>query len=270
MKVFNEKETAEILKTAAENSHKGVANENPGLTLPELEQVAKAAGINPSEIRKAVDAMESKRQRPDRSFWGGPFSSHEQIQIDHEITAAEWEDMLVSIREFFRSKGEVYSRESVFEWTSPRGTSNSAHITAVKNEGKTRVSIGWTGPLTALPFYLPIPLVGIASLPFASEFLGLGAVPGMSLVALSVGLTFVAGRWALRRHLDKGFAKLRGLAATLQRDTSAASEQLGELAGLEQSTIQLENTATEPLLDLESEGVRNSSTEVKRPDRSRG
>ena len=68
MKVFNEKETAAILKTAAEQSHKGLSNEDPGLTINELEVIAKEAGIDPSEISKAVEALENKSQPIDHDF----------------------------------------------------------------------------------------------------------------------------------------------------------------------------------------------------------
>jgi len=137
MKVFNEKETAEILKTAAEKSHENEVGENLGLTINELEHIAKEAGIDPSEVNKAVKAIELKRQPTDQSFWGGPFSFSEQVELNHEISAVEWENMLVPIRKFFQSKGDVSTREAVHEWSSPRGTSNSAHISALKEKGKT-------------------------------------------------------------------------------------------------------------------------------------
>jgi len=216
MKVFNEKETAEILKRAAVKSHHTPADESTGLTLQELEQIASESGINPVEISKAVEEIAMQSHRPEQTFWGGPFSFYEQVQIDHEISSVEWEAMLISIREFFQSKGEVSARESVFEWSSPWGTTNAAHVTALKDQGKTKVSVSWTGPLTALPFYVPIPLVGIASLFFASDFLGLSSVPGLAFVALSMGVTFAAGRWALRRHMENGFSKLSTLSAKLQ------------------------------------------------------
>ncbi|NQV72225.1 hypothetical protein HQ496_03805 [bacterium] len=252
MKVFNEKETAEILKLAAQGSQKEIENQGPGLTQVELEDIAKDAGIDPSEITKAIKTIELNRESGDQSFWGGPFTFSEQVVIDHEITAVEWENMLVPIRAFFQSKGEVYSREAVHEWSSPRGTSNSAHITALKENRKTKVSINWNGPLTALPYYLPMPIVGIASLLFASGFLELGAVPGWSFVALSVGLTFVAGRKALRKQMKTGFAKLRDLAATLEGFSTAAKET-GALETEHESTAELTPSAPEPLLTLDDE-----------------
>lgn len=268
VKVFNERETAEILKLAAENSHAQLQSDGLGLTINELEEIAKDSGIDPSEIHKAVEAIHAKRQPDEKTFWGGPFSFSEQIQIDHEITAAEWEKMLVPIRAFFQSKGEVNERESVHEWTSPRGTSNSAHITALKDNGKTNISVGWTGPLTALPFYLPIPLVAIASLPFASEFLGLGPVAGFSFIALSISATFLTGRWALRRHLGKGSHRMRELVATLQGWSHNENEQ-SDAGQAEQHRPSLASPDKEPLIKLDLDVLASEGNEAKVPGRTK-
>ncbi len=256
MKVFNEKETAEILKRAAVKSHHTTAEDSLGLTLQELEEIASESGINPKQISRAIQDIELQRLRPEQTFWGGPFSFYDQVQVDHEITAAEWEVLLASFREFFQSKGEISVRDSVYEWSSPWGTTNAAHVTALKDQAKTKISVSWNGPLTALPFYLPIPLVGIGALFFASEFMGLGAVPGLSFVALSMGVTFAAGRWALRRHMKNGVSKLRALTAKLQGSSQS-------------SLVQDQQADAEPLLDLESGHIDSGILDSKMPRRSR-
>ncbi|MFK7847361.1 MAG: hypothetical protein AB8G77_18865 [Rhodothermales bacterium] len=268
MKVFNEKQTAAILKKAAANSRKDPSSDLPGLTADELKQIASDSGIDPAEINKAIAEIDVGDERPDRTIWGGPFSFFEQIEIDHEISALEWEKMLVLIRDFFQSKGEISTRESVFEWSSPRGTTNSAQITALKEHGKTKISIGWSGPLTALPFYLPLPLVGIASLFFASEFLELSAVPGLLFVIAAIGLTFSAGRWALRGHLDKGFSKLEKLAATLKSSTDKNEEP--SKASIEKAGIgEIQSIDARPLLNLDQEENQLAKVDNKITGRSR-
>jgi len=268
MKVYNEKETAEILKMAAENSHKDVARSSAGLTIDELEHIALESGINPGEIRKAASELELQSRQTDSSFWGGPFSFFEQFQIDHEISVDEWEDMLILIREFFKTQGVVNQRESVVEWTPPWGASNSAHVTAVKQQAKTRVSVGWNGPMTALPFYIPIPLVGIASLLFASEFLGLSSVPGLSFTVLSIGLTFAAGRWALRRHMKKGLAKLHTFVEGLQQGNSVY-QLSSHVSDSETNSIENQDQTTEPLLDLDLTDIETVNPESIMAKRSK-
>ena len=215
MKLYNRKEIGAILKKAAENSSTDGPDTPMGLSIDELQQLASDAGIDPEQIARAVAEIDEESRRSEPTFWGGPFSFNSQVLVGGEITVGQWEEMLISIREFFKSKGKVTARESVFEWSSPWGTTNSAQVTALKDNGKTKISVGWNGPLTAVPFYIPVPLAAIASVLFASEFLGLTAVPGVAFSLLATGLTFLAGRWALRRHLDAGFKRLRQMIAGL-------------------------------------------------------
>lgn len=255
MKVYNESETADILKLAAQGSELAGHSEGLGLTKEELEEVASESGIDPAEIGKAIHTLESQSPPASYSFWGGPFAFSDHGVVDHEISEAEWETMLEPIREFFKSKGEIQTREHVYEWHSPWGTTNSAHVTALKRDGKTRISVGWSGPLTAVPFYIPVPLVGIASLFFASEFMGLGAVPGMIFVVASMGLTFATGKWALHRNLDKGFAKLRQLSASLQAMASSEAER---------PPVQVEAAVAEPAMKMDVDEVESVAGEESR------
>lgn len=225
MKVYDSKEVRAILKIASENSSKDNPDEQMGLTIEELRKLASEVGIDPEQISKAATEIEANSGILERSFWGGPFSYSTQVLVQNEITEGHWEEMLLSIREFFKSSGKVTSRNSVHEWSSPWGTSNSAGVTALKQKGKTKISLSWNGPLTPIPYYLPVPLVAITTLLFASGFLELTAVPGVALTLLMTGLTFLAGRWKLRKSLDKGFKKLRQLVSQLEMIASKPSSK---------------------------------------------
>ncbi|MGA7306968.1 MAG: hypothetical protein WBW88_19015, partial [Rhodothermales bacterium] len=187
-----------------------------------------------------------------------------------EITAGEWEDMLISIRKCFKSEGVVKIRDSVFEWSSPWGATNSAHVTAVKEDGKTKISVFWNGPLTALPFYVPLPLTAILSLFLAPEFLGLSAVPGFIFVLLMMALTFMAGRWALTRHMDKLFAGFRQMTAEFEHLSTKTEAESGAVSN-QAGALQNEADGRGPLLNLdEPMGEDESRTMSGGRDRSRG
>jgi len=216
MKVYNSKEVQAILKIAAENSSADGPDTPMGLSIDELRQLASEVGIDPEQVTRAAVEIEANSSINERNFWGGPFSYSTQVLLDSEITVDQWEEMLLSIRDFFKSKGKVTSRNSVYEWSSPWDTSNSAHVTALKNNGKTKINVSWNGPLTAIPYYIPVPIVAIGSLLFASGFLELTAIPGVAFTLLATGLTFLAGRWKLRKNLEKGFKKLHQMATGLE------------------------------------------------------
>jgi len=223
MKLYNRKEVGSILKKAAEKSSTDGSDMAIGLSIEELKQIASETGIDPEQVEQAAAEIDVASGTYEPTFWGGPFSFNSQVLAEQEITDGQWGEMLIYIREFFQSKGEVATRGSVFEWSSPWGTTNSAQVTALKDNGKTKISVGWNGPLTAIPFYIPVPLAAIASVLLASEFLELTSVPGIAFAILATGLTFLTGRWALRRHLSKGFRKLRQMVAGLSLIASKKS-----------------------------------------------
>lgn len=243
MKLYDQNEIGAILKKAAENSSVEDQGTRIGLSRDELNQLAADVGIDPSQIARAIADIESESSQRNATFLGGPFAFSRQVIVDGEISTSQWEEMLISIREFFQSKGEVSSRDSVLEWSSPRGTTNSAQVTVLKDRGKTRISMGWNGPLTALPFYLPLPFAVVAFVFFASEFLELSAVPGIALTVLLSGLAFLVARWAVSRHLDNGFSKLNALMNTLE---TIATD------GIQMSTVEASTSST-PLGKVQSQ-----------------
>jgi hypothetical protein len=189
--------------------------------------------------------------------------------VEGEIVVGQWEEMLISIREFFQSNGEVTTRESVLEWSSPWGTTNSAQVSALKDNGNTKISVSWNGPLTAVPFYIPVPLVAIASVFFASEFLELTAVPGVAFTLVATGLTFLVGRWALRRHLDTGLKKLQEMVAGLDLIASRQNPQ-SELVLKQTDASQVQAERNDPLLQIhEGENHNELDIETTRRNRSR-
>lgn len=216
MKIYDSKEVRAILKLAAENSSTDTPDQEMGLTIDELRQLASEVGIDPEQITMAAAEIEASSGINDRNFWGGPFSYRTQAVVDSEITGGQWEEMLLSIRDFFKSNGKVSTRPSVYEWSSPWDTSNSAQVTALKEKGKTTINLHWHGPLTALPYYIPVPVVALVSLLFASGFLELSAIPGITFTLLTTGLAFLIGRWKLRKNLNNGFKKLRQLVTELE------------------------------------------------------
>ena len=269
MKLYDRKEIGAILKKAAENSSADGTDAPMGLSIEELQQVASDAGIDPEQIARAAAELEIDSRASERTFWGGPFSFNSQVLVEGEITVGQWEEMLISIREFFQSKGQVTARESVWEWSSPWGTTNSAQVTVLKDNGKTRISVGWNGPLTAVPYYIPVPLAAIASILFASEFLELTAVPGVAFALLATVLTFLAGRWALRRNLDAGSRKFQEMVSGLERIASRKNPQ-SELVSKQTDANQVPAERNDPLLQIpEEENHDEPDIGTERRNRSR-
>src|SRR3954453_19339916 len=90
---FNEKEVALIIKRASElQQSETTAESSAGMSLAELEQVAREAGLDPELVRRAAVDLDSRvtDQTPNR-FLGGPSVLRLERTIDGEGSADEYE-----------------------------------------------------------------------------------------------------------------------------------------------------------------------------------
>lgn len=93
----------------------------------------------------------------------------------------------------------------------------------------------------------------------------------MAFALLATGLTFLAGRWALRKHLDKGFNKLRKMVAGLSLIINAenrGSENVSNQMGASQAQIDTKN----PLSQIEIQEEKSNDkldSETAQRNRSR-
>lgn len=269
MKLYNRAEISAILKKAADNSSNTGTDPSIGMSVNELKQLATDTGIDPDEIVKAIEELESDHKYSKRTFMGGPFSFNSQTLVDGEITAAQWEEMLISIRHSFGSNGDVSSRESVHEWSSPQFDTNSANITAFKNAGNTKLSISWKGPFTALPYYIPVPIAAIVALLFASEYLGLSAFSGFAFTAAATGLTFLTGRWAVINKLNSIFKGLRKTLSDLENIARGNGMNKVDNSSQLDTTEALEDRV-EPLIHIrEEENVTEDDINTSSKGRSK-
>ena len=100
------------------------------------------------------------------------------------------------------------------------------------------------------------------------DFLEWSAIPGFSFVLLVSGLTFLTGRWALRRHLDKVFSKFRRMMAGFEL-ISSKNDAKAEFVSNQEDAIQGQIVAHEPLLKLgKEEGNDELHLQAKSRDRS--
>lgn len=216
MRLYNSNEIRAILKKSADYSTADNTDKQIGLTIEELRQLAIDAGIDPEQITKAAAELDHNSGNNEQNFWGGPFSYNSQALVEGEINTGQWEEMLLKIRNFFKANGEVTTRDSAFEWSSPWDSTNSAQVTAINTHGKTKISLNWNGPFTAIPYYIPVPFIGILSLFLSINVFELSSIWGISLTLASSVLAFLAGRWKLQKNLHTGFKKMRGLLGDLE------------------------------------------------------
>jgi hypothetical protein len=118
---FNDEEVALIIKRAAELQQTEQASEEPGnaLSLSEVEEIAKEAGIDPRLIRRAAQGLERPSETSRPSPWiGAPTRIVFERVVDGEIPVEEFESLVNEIRRTFGDNGMPSVLGRTLAWTS--------------------------------------------------------------------------------------------------------------------------------------------------------
>src|SRR5450830_1774255 len=97
---YNDKEVARIIKQASELQQSDAPGESAsGLSLAELEQIAREAGIDPAMVRRAAVDLDAQVSvgRPSR-FLGAPSSLALERTIDGEVSPDEYDALVAEIQ----------------------------------------------------------------------------------------------------------------------------------------------------------------------------
>lgn len=118
---YNEKEIAAIFKQAAEDFE--IAQQNvaspEGLTLSEIEGIAKEVGISPDFISRAAAKVDA-RQNPSREkkLVGLPIEVKRVTTLPGEFGDSDWDRLVVDLHDTFGVIGSTKDDGRVRTWTS--------------------------------------------------------------------------------------------------------------------------------------------------------
>ena len=177
---FNEKEVAHIIKRASElQQEEAPAESSTGMSLAELEQVAREAGLDPALVRRAATDLDTRvtDQRPS-AFVGAPTRLTLERTIDGEVPADEYEAMVLEMNRVLGLVGSASTLGRTLQWTAQgvtrrRGSQRMVQITVTPRNGRTTIRI-------------EEPLSGLAGGLFGGLMGGLGG--GLIAPAIGVGI----------------------------------------------------------------------------------
>lgn len=118
---FNEAEVAEIFQRAAEAQHTSHPHKLPsseGMTLVQLQEIGREVGISADQLSYAAKAVERQAQPMERHFLGLPIAVGLTVDIDRKLTDAEWDRLVVDLRETFDARGKLTQEGSFRQWTN--------------------------------------------------------------------------------------------------------------------------------------------------------
>lgn len=141
-KRFTEADAQRIFALAAERQHESGQDET-GLTLEELEEVGRAAGLDPAFVREAaMDALRPETTGTTRRILGMPLEIRRERFIRGTVTDEAWAQAVVEMRRQFNKPGLVTDIGPLREWRSDVGENKQpVTVTLTPERGGTRIVV---------------------------------------------------------------------------------------------------------------------------------
>src|SRR6266480_672738 len=202
---YNDKEIAAIFRAATEGPQEPEREvpRDEGLSLTDLQAIGNEVGIAAGAIAQAAQALDSRVGAAARTFLGLRIGVARTVSLNRRLTEAEWERLVVQLREVFNARGRTRSDGALRQWTNgnlqvllePTATGHRLRFGTM--HGAARASIG--AGLAALGVTATIAIVSALDGSFVS------AIPGMAFLLLA-GLGMITSgalrlpRWARLRE----------------------------------------------------------------------
>lgn len=148
-RTFSEEEVALIIKRAAELQQTEEVQKDPGnaLTLTEVEQIAREAGIDPLLIRRAAQGIDrpAEKNRPS-PIVGAPTRIVCERVVDGEVSNDEFEQLINEVRRTFGDNGVPSVLGRTLAWTSSfggrrRGRGRQIDVSVTSRGGLTTIRV---------------------------------------------------------------------------------------------------------------------------------
>lgn len=201
---YGDREMARILERATELQRAEPSAADPeGLTLAELSEIAREAGIDPELLRRAASEMETKTPASTVAarLAGAPVTIRIERTVEGELPAERFDAIIPRIQQATDGQGTASVVGRTLTWSSQTdGNTTSQQVLVSSREGRTLIR--WEERFVGLAGGLFGGIVGGGG---AGLGIGMGgAIAGVAgSVALAVGIPIVAlgGSYALARTI---------------------------------------------------------------------
>ena len=145
---FNEKEVARIIKRASElQEEEAPAESSTGMSLAELEQVAREAGLDPALVRRAATDLDTRiTDQRSSPFFGAPTTLRLERTVDGEVPAEEFEPMVLQMQRVIGQVGTASTIGRTLQWTAygvdrRRISTRTVQVIVTPRNGRTTIRI---------------------------------------------------------------------------------------------------------------------------------
>lgn len=176
-----------------------------GLTLADLQEIGRGAGLAPELVAQAARSLDQPAQPVAPTFLGLPLGVARTVKLERRMTDAEWEHLVVALRETFEARGVVRSEGSLRSWANgnlqvlvePDGDGQRIRFSTVHGNARAMLLGGLALMGVAAAFTIGVVVTGSMDLGDAVTRVGSTGIVGAGLF----------GFGALRLP---GWARLRG------------------------------------------------------------
>lgn len=130
---YTEDEVAEIFRRAAAEQERDRAahaagagapdsalapSTGAGMTLGDLEEIAREVGISPDFVARAASSLDRAGRGSVRRYLGLPIGVGRAVSLGRRLSDAEWERLVVDLRQTFDARGRLHEEGSFRQWTN--------------------------------------------------------------------------------------------------------------------------------------------------------
>lgn len=128
---YSSDEVAEIFRRAAEQQdataqvasaggpESALAPESgAGMTLADLKEIGREVGIPPELVAQAATSLDRVGHASVRRYLGLPIGVGRTVTLARRLTDAEWERLVVDLRQAFDARGRLHEEGSFKQWTN--------------------------------------------------------------------------------------------------------------------------------------------------------
>jgi hypothetical protein len=211
---FTDREVALVLKKASEIDEAQARDGARGLSLKDLQEIAREVGISAESVDRAVRSLERGRGSAG-SFAAAPLVRQAVHAVEGELGREALARLIGVVDERVSGAGSVAEALGTVRWTG-RNRFKSTQVSVTPRAGETMIQVvEKTEPhLASVLQIVPGAWGGIIGLAVASP-LGLGGLGIAAVVAGGVAVGFTAGRLAWARVSEGSRARVERLAAEL-------------------------------------------------------
>lgn len=220
---YSEEEVAKIFERAAENQQSTKRQLAPaeGMTLADLQEIGRDVGISPALVAEAAKSLDTPKSQHSRHLLGLQIGVGRTIELGRRLSPAEWDRLVVDLRETFDARGVVKSEGNFKQWTNgnlqalvePTATGDRVRLQTIKGSARSAM----VGGLALLGTASVMTLINSVTGGPASQSLGMilaFALGGLAMLGIPV---VQLPAWARERRLQ-----MEGIASRLAASTEVS------------------------------------------------